>query len=256
MNVSDVSWPIETEGFLGSIKIRLFSWWVKVMANPWHFGALGLAGVGLLTTGLCWWRLTQSFQAVSQQLAQVAEVAARPTEQVAATAISQTPQATKSASQSGQLIKVHLAGAVRKPGVYSLPLNSLVTEAIAAAGGLSGLVWQDYVDQYLNLAEIVTDHQKIWIPTQEQQNLFLVSQSDAAAEQVVDNSAEPAIDSSTDLISINTASLAELDSLAGIGQKRAEDIIANRPYQTIEELTAKAKVPASMVAAFRAQITL
>ena len=57
-------------------------------------------------------------------------------------------------------------------------------------------------------------------------------------------------------ISINSASQAELEALAGIGEKRAEDIISNRPYQNLEELLSKAVLSETLFSDLKNQLQL
>lgn len=107
-------------------------------------------------------------------------------------------------------IFVYVCGAVCNPGVYELPADSRAYEAVAQAGGMS----EDAAGMAVNLAEVLTDGQKLQIP-------FQGEVSDAQ----VSDSGEVTTDSR---VNINTASLEELMTLKGIGQTRAEQILEYR----------------------------
>jgi len=58
------------------------------------------------------------------------------------------------------------------------------------------------------------------------------------------------------MININTASASELDSLWGIGESRADSIIANRPYGNVDELESKAGVPSNVMERIKDQVSV
>ena len=116
-------------------------------------------------------------------------------------AVLEQPQKTAAAE-----IRVYVCGAVAQPGVVSLSDGSRAEDALAAAGGFAENAQRDYV----NLAEWVTDGQKLYFPTQEE------------AESLVRQ------ETGNGLININTADVAALCTLPGIGESRAKDIIAYR----------------------------
>ena len=131
----------------------------------------------------------------------------------------------------GTEVIVDVGGAVEKPGVYQLPADARVNDALIAAGGLGAAADRVWVARYLNLAQIVVDGAKIYIPRS--------GEGVSSSQLSVDSN----IGQISGAININTASQSELDSLWGIGEKRAADIIANRPYQSIGELMSKAGIP-------------
>lgn len=113
-------------------------------------------------------------------------------------------------------LTVHVAGEVNVPGVYSLPVGSRVLDAINAAGGAT-----ERGDLHrLNLADILTDGKKIYLPS------LITIQDNQCGET---------------LVNINTANAKELESLPGIGPSRAQKIIdyrdKNGPFSSIEEIT-------------------
>ncbi len=120
-------------------------------------------------------------------------------------------------------IYVQISGAVAAPGVYTFPADSRVYELIEAAGGLL----PDAYDVSLNQAERLSDGQKIHVYTKEEAANGLVSTEGSSL-------------TSDGKININTASAEELTSLKGIGQTRAESIVAYRQehgaFAAVEDL--------------------
>jgi competence protein ComEA len=124
-------------------------------------------------------------------------------------------------------IVVHVIGAVPRPGVYELPKDSRVRDAIQAAGGL--LAEADTGS--INLAALVEDGQQLDIPYTGGEPPPPSAETEAPATRAPD---------APELIDINTASLEELDSLPGIGPTTAQKIIdyrdQNGPFQRIEDI--------------------
>ena len=116
---------------------------------------------------------------------------------------------------------VHVDGAVKAPGVYEVEPEGRVADAVAAAGGLA----QGADTTSLNLAAFLTDGEKIHVPLEGEE---------AAPDSASDEGGEP------DLINLNTADVAELDELPGVGEATAlaivEDREANGPFTSPEDL--------------------
>ena len=123
-------------------------------------------------------------------------------------------------SREEQVLTVYVCGAVKNPGVYELPLESRVYEAVGLAGGMTSEAAQTAVNQ----AELLVDGQMIEIPTEEEMQFA------AAAEE----------ERSDGLVNINTAGLEELKTLPGIGDSKARSIIAyrekNGAFVSIEDI--------------------
>ena len=120
-------------------------------------------------------------------------------------------------------IRVYVSGAVRHPDVYSLPVDSIVRDAMIAAGGPA----DDADLDRINLAALLGDGMQVHFPRQGEPAVVpggSVS-GDAPAAAPID---------------INTASLEQLDSLPGIGPVIAQRIIdyrtANGPLASIEQI--------------------
>ena len=133
------------------------------------------------------------------------------------------------------VIYVDVTGAVKAPGVYTLPAGSRVFEAIALAGGAR----EDASLENLNQAGILQDGQQIRVYTEEeaaqmaqQGSLPSLPGAEAAAGQEEGQEASK--------VNINTAGKDELMTLTGIGETRAEAILAYRQetggFQVPEDL--------------------
>ena len=109
-------------------------------------------------------------------------------------------------------IKVHIAGAVRAPNVYVLTTESRVADALAAAGGPTS----DADPHRLNLAAFLQDGEQIVVPRVGES----LPQPPVAA-------ASPSVGDHTtnDLVDLNRASAAELETLPGIGKVTAEEMV-------------------------------
>ncbi len=138
-------------------------------------------------------------------------------------------------------ISVDVSGGVKNPGVYQIAQGSRGADAIAAAGGFSNDADPDQVASTINLALKVSDESKLYIPVASDESLISV---------------QPATTAKTLLISINTATTKELETLAGICAKRAGDIIANRPYTTFDDLISKAGLTENLLDGILADIEL
>lgn len=131
---------------------------------------------------------------------------------------------------------VDVAGAVVEPGLYRLANGTRVGDAISAAGGFLDDADEEYVAKQINLAAKLTDGVKIYVAYRGEEvgGMAGVGVAGVAGAGVVN---------------VNLASVAELEGLWGIGQARAESIIAGRPYASLDELAQKAGIPANVMAA-------
>jgi competence protein ComEA len=124
---------------------------------------------------------------------------------------------------------VYITGAVPRPGIYALPEGSRVQDGIAAAGGF--LAEAERTD--INLAAFLIDGEELDIP-------FVEGDSPVLPTPVENNPVLPGSGSSSELIDINTASSAELETLPGIGPTTAQKIIeyrqTNGAFVSIEDI--------------------
>jgi competence protein ComEA len=149
-------------------------------------------------------------------------------------------------------IVVYLSGAVQRPGVYSLPGGSRMSEAIIAAGGL--MEGADIKD--VNLAQLLEDGQKININAGEgavvpTPGLTISGSGIATSVPVIQPSG---------LINLNTAGLQELIDLPGIGPSTAQLILnyrqENGPFTQVEDLLNIPGIGAATVNTIRPYVTV
>lgn len=121
-------------------------------------------------------------------------------------------------------LTIDITGEVVRPGVYNLPPNSRVRDAIQAAGGLS----EDADVEILNLAAELADGQKIVVMSKGE--IPLPPGGIVRSNPIEVNG----------LININTATAEQLDTLPGIGPAKAGDIITyrqkNGAFDKIEDI--------------------
>lgn len=128
-------------------------------------------------------------------------------------------------STAPQTVLVHVAGWVRRPGVYEFREGDRVVDAIEAAGGPRGGADLGA----LNLAAVLVDAQQVLVPKR-------------GASVAETGTAPPDSGSAAagQLVNVNTATPAELEALPGIGPVLAEAIVAYReehgPFASIDQL--------------------
>lgn len=157
------------------------------------------------------------------------------------TAAADAPVETESGPVS---VRVYVCGAVARPGVVEIPEESRVEDALAAAGGLL----PEAAVQAVNLADWVRDGQMIYFPTAEETG------------QVWEPSQGGSLLEGEQAVNINTADMALLCTLPGIGESRAADIIAYREahggFQSREELMQVSGIKAGVYEKLRDKITV
>ena len=122
------------------------------------------------------------------------------------------------------VIFVDIKGAVKNPGVYQMKVGDRVKDAIDAAGGLT----EEADSQKVNLAKRLEDQMAIVVPKVGEE-----AEEIPAGETRKEATKEGKVN-------INTATVEELKTLKGVGEKKAEAIIEyrkkNGSFQTKEDL--------------------
>ncbi|EGO7849927.1 helix-hairpin-helix domain-containing protein [Enterococcus faecalis] len=133
--------------------------------------------------------------------------------------------ATKERAET--MIYVDIKGAVKVPGIYQLKNQQRIWDALALAGGVS----EEADTAQVNYAQKVKDQMIIYVPKKGEpvpQSLETLQES------------APAQQNQEEKINLNTATEAELQTISGIGAKKAQEIIRFRdeqgPFKTVEEL--------------------
>lgn len=150
-------------------------------------------------------------------------------------------------------VVVHVCGAVRSPGVIRLPQGSRVSDALDLAGGASGKAELAGV----NLAARVADGQQIVVPERPATG---AAAGQPAVAGTSGGGAAAGSPTAGALVNINTASLAELDTLEGVGPSTAQKIIdyrtANGGFRSIDELRNVSGIGDARFAAIEDAITV
>ena len=154
--------------------------------------------------------------------------APEPLELVDAEAAEPAPTPTVAVTGTPAPIVVFVSGAVVSPGVYTLPPQSRVVDALEAAGGPT----DEAAVEALNQATLLVDGMQIHMPREGEAAPPLVAPgSDGLAGEAP---------SGGDLVRLNSATQVELESLPGIGPTLAGRIIefrdANGPFTSIDQL--------------------
>lgn len=146
------------------------------------------------------------------------------------------PMPTDAASVGGTTgeLYVHVLGAVESPGLYVLDLDARLVDAVAAAGGTTA----EADLAAINLARVLSDGEQIIVPT-------------IGAEAGDPGAVAPA----DDLIDLNTADQAALETLPRIGPALAERIISwreeNGRFQSVDDLLSVPGIGEKLLAGIR-----
>ena len=145
------------------------------------------------------------------------------------------PSTSNSQDVKSPSIYIHVAGAVRKPGIYQLDSGSRVFDAVLLAGGFTNKANQTSV----NMARILNDGEQL-----------LVSSGSSNAQVQLESS----------LISLNQASSSQLEDLPGVGPALAGRMVdwrtANGGFKSKEDLLNVAGIGDKLFAAVKDLVTL
>lgn len=129
------------------------------------------------------------------------------------------------------IIILHITGAVKKPGIVQIEEGARLIDAIEAAGGTT----ENADTSKINLAYILSDGQKIYIPSFLDEKIENYVEDNIGENIIIENT-----NSNINLVNINTATQTELETLTGIGPSLALKIInyrkENGKFKTIEDI--------------------
>lgn len=142
--------------------------------------------------------------------------------------------AVTSKATQAKSVRVQVSGAVLEPGIYDLPANCRVEEAIAAAGGMT----ENADSERVNLVRKVRDGMQIRVPvkkaarTSRTQRKSAQAKSGLGASTTKKSSSTRAgtekNNSAVQIVRINSAGVSELQQLPGIGPALAQRIVETR----------------------------
>ncbi|WP_249353669.1 ComEA family DNA-binding protein [Microbacterium sp. 2FI] len=164
--------------------------------------------------------------------------ATAPVESVTVDATASTTDA-----ESTSLVYIHVSGAVGNPGLYALGDEARVVDAIAVAGGFAA----DADRSAVNLARPLSDGEQLHVPA--------VGETTTAA-----GSGDAVTQGGDGRVNLNTADVAELDTLPRIGAAMAERIIdwrtQNGRFTSVEDLLAVPGIGDKMLESLRDLVTV
>jgi competence protein ComEA len=151
---------------------------------------------------------------------------------------------------------VHVAGAVRRPGVYRFAAGARVQDAVHRAGGATR-----HADlSALNLAAKVTDGVQILVPRKGPavSGGAVAGGTQGAAPQAAGSPPGAASAAPAQPVNLNTATLEQLETLDGVGPATAQKILAYRQqhggFRSIDELDQVSGIGPKKMAALREQV--
>lgn len=209
-------------GFVGDARERLVAW-VRYLGWGRLLGALTST---IVLVALGWLLLRQPAAPVEDDLAYA------------------TTSAPASVTTQPTTVTVHVAGRVRRPGVYDLPATSRVIDAVNMAGGA---VFGADADA-INLAAPVSDGQRVYVPAVGE----VVPATESGGTGADAGPRFP--------IDINAASVSDLDRLPGIGPSTAAAIVRHREergrFESVDGLLEVPGIGDAKLGAIRALVTV
>jgi competence protein ComEA len=241
---------------------RIQEWWLTLSRQQrWLGVTIGISAVVLGG----WLALRQPAQAAESTMIPSATGSGQ-MQQSSAISSGHRPATQSMAGQSSQAsshdtrVFVDVQGAVAHPGLYQFGADMRVADALKAAGGLTNRADR----QQINLATRLTDQQQLYVPIKGEKP----PASSAATVTSGSGSQKPGSqatatsggsDKPTAVVNLNTATVADLQQLTGIGEKKAQKIIdyreAHGSFQTVADLAQVPGFGAKTVANLQDQLT-
>ena len=173
-------------------------------------------------------------------------------EKVMVTNAVNTTRVEETTAMMPQNCYVDIKGEVLQPGVYEFSCESRIQEVIKKAGGFT----EEADETKINLAQKITDQMQIIVPNvhSKQEDGFTEGNSEKGSSTNTTPS-----NSKQGVININTATLEELQTIKGIGKKKAEAILQYRkehgPFRTKEDLLQVKGIGKKALEAIESQVT-
>ena len=164
-------------------------------------------------------------------------------------------------------VRIHVAGAVVHPGVYTVSSSARVVDAVRAAGGATSRADLERI----NLAQTIVDTEQVFVPSRSSRTTKVTVaprlRPSRTTIPVVASTVPASVPSATSsvattapLINLNSATAAQLDTLPGVGPSTAKAIISYRnrkgPFGKVEDLLNVPGIGPAKVAAIRDQVTV
>lgn len=250
--------------------------WIQFAKNHWRVLAIGSAAVLILLTGFVLSQHRQPEAAAATNVfdpatgasgadtaimnggtssgsTQVARHSA-PSSTAGSAAMAVNPVANSSAPGF-----VDVKGAVNKPGLYQVTSSMRVADVIQLAQGMQPQADQ----QQVNLAAKVTDQQVVYVPAKGEQLPAIATAAPSPAPATTTAAGgSPASGGvgSSEKVNLNTADVAAFQKLSGVGQKKAEKIIAYRQqhgnFKSVDDLKNVSGFGEKTVAKYKDQLTV
>ncbi|MPQ19525.1 competence protein ComEA [Lactobacillus pentosus] len=247
--------------------------WIQFAKNHWRVLAIVSAAVLILLTGLVLSQHRQPEAAVATNVFDPTAGAsgADPTMMsgsqsshgraagASSVATGASGAAVNLATTSSAPGFVDVKGAVNKPGLYQVTSSMRVADVIQLAQGMQPQADQ----QQVNLAAKVTDQQVVYVPAKgEQLPAIATATPSPTPATTTAGGGSPASTSagSSEKVNLNTADVAAFQKLSGVGQKKAEKIIAYRQqhgnFKSVDDLKNVSGFGEKTVAKYKDQLTV
>ena len=198
---------------------------------------VSLLGIGILI----FWKFNSNSQDELVSINSTSATSASQSNSLSSSAVSNV-----SASKNDK-VTCDISGAVKNSGIYALKAGARVADLIRAAGGETAEADLSSV----NRAILLKDQDKVYIPVKGE-NSPLDTTASQPSSTTSNNGGEK--------IHLNSATIADLQKLNGVGQKKAEQIIAyreqNGPFKSVDDLTKVSGIGEKTLAGFKDQLEL
>ena len=173
-------------------------------------------------------------------------------EKVMVTNAVNTTRVEETTTMMPQNCYVDIKGEVLRPGVYEFSCESRIQEVIKKAGGFT----EEADETKINLAQKITDQMQMIVPNLHSKQEEGVTEGNY---EKGNSSNTTSSNSKQGTVNINTATLEELQTIKGIGKKKAEAILQYRkehgPFRTKEDLLQVKGIGKKALEAIESQVT-